>query len=289
MFFFSSLFFLLIVLFGIVTFTNMYTEAAEEEISETCRMLFDVVNHDSRTDLCMTEFVCGDDTKKLTYRESVRFENNILKHDYLVSLFLEKYPGNDLETIIGPNRVNNSRPHVWIIDDNPVGKLYVNFDRCHNIVEYSVVMDDIHITATYPFDDTISNNITVYEKDRYDLVKNLLGRHPPPKIQISEFGVWPDKIKCNESQDLYKQDGGNNYRNSGPTCLTLQAYQEMLKSGVNLSRYDDPKNTQCGESLELYRRGDTDGSGNGTPVCLTSQTYGKLLKRGMELGRYGDE
>ena len=40
--------------------------------------------------------------------------------------------------------VNNFRPDTWFIDDNPVGQLYVNFDICSNIVEYTLKIDDIY-------------------------------------------------------------------------------------------------------------------------------------------------
>ena len=251
------------------------------------------MDHDSRTDRCLTEYFCGDDTKKLTHLESDKLQRNILKNDYLVKTFLKKYPGNDLDVIEGPQTVNIDHWGLWRIDNNPDGALLVKLDRCYNIVDYYLTIGrHVDMLAIYPIHDAISDNITAFEKKRYDIAKMILGIHPPPKIQINEFSVWPDKIQCNEPQELYRWDDSNGDSNGEsvvPACLTSQIYEMILKQGAKLSRYDDPKNTQCGESLELYRRGDTDGSGNDTPVCLTPQTYGKLLKRGMELGRYGNE
>ena len=214
---------------------------------------------------------------------NVNFPNNeIMINDFQSVPLLQNKLGKSL-LIKEQTGMSYLFPDTWFIEDNPVGQLYVNFDICSYIVEYSVVIDGIYTTATCPFDDTIPNNITVYEKERYNVAKAILGKRLPPKIQINEFEIRPDEIQCNEPQELYRRGGSNNSSDCKPVCLTPQTHQMMLKRGVDQSRYDDPKNTQCGESQELYRRGDTDNTGDDTPVCLTQQTYEALLKRGVDL------
>ena len=76
-----------------------------------------------------------------------------------------------------------------------------------------------------------------FENGKYNIAKTILGKHPTPKVQISVFEIQPDKIQCNEPQELYKRDNSNADDSSdrGQTCLTPQTYEKLLKRGADLS------------------------------------------------------
>lgn len=114
-------------------------------------------------------------------------------------------------------------------DWKPYPMLYVAFDSCDNIDRYVYHRtENDTISARYPVADYIPDRVVLFEEDRYGVIKAIMGGHPPPPIQVSEFGMSPDEVRCNGGLGLYMRDGGL------PVCIMPQTYERLLERGLEL-------------------------------------------------------
>lgn len=189
-------------------------------------------------------------TVKERTRIQIAEQKIMLENDYIVQQFLRKHSEITLDD--SPiHIVNNQRPITWEItapqdlesvketedfrynlknSDKTmnVGKLYVNFDNCSYVTEYSYDVTDEKndsIKATYPFDDTDLENIATFEEERYHLAETIMERHMPPKVQMTEFNILPDWIQCNQGLELIQK-----YDNS-PTCVNVESIPKLTERG----------------------------------------------------------
>ena len=71
----------------------------------------------------------------------------------------------------------------------------------------------------------IHEQIATFEEKKYQLAETIMGRHMPPRIQINEFDMQPDKIRCNEGLILIQKHDGS------PACVTLETKTKLFERG----------------------------------------------------------
>ncbi len=192
---------------------------------------------DSLTVLCSYKWSCEN------YDYRIQHDRAALEEDYVVQQFLHKN-SLSLDGISGSTTNTDLHGGVWSIprdkkiwDEQTYPKLAVSFDVCSNVKQYTYFQSgNSPYVIKYPTDDwKHPEKVPIFEQQRYDLITTIMERHPPPKVQVSEFNILPEKIHCNEGLELYKRNDSGEI----PVCLKPQTYEQLLERGFDLSRYDD--------------------------------------------------
>ena len=175
-------------------------------------------------------------TVKERTRAQITEQKVILENDYIVKQFLRKHSDATLEGS-ALDIVNTLTPITWKITAPHnlesvkapnAAKLYVNFDNCSYITGY--FYDVTHregdgINAKYSYGHIDPEQLATFEEKKYQLAETIVGRHLPPRIQISELDMQPDKIRCNDGLErVFKHDGS-------PACVKEQSIPKMIERG----------------------------------------------------------
>jgi len=65
-----------------------------------------------------------------------------------------------------------------------------------------------------------NDNREKFQNTRYEIAKEILGKHTPPKIQTTEFERFPQDVHCNDGLSLYS------YKDK-PYCLKPSTYEKL--------------------------------------------------------------
>ena len=175
-------------------------------------------------------------TVKERTRAQIAEQKVTLENDYIVQQFLRKHPETTIER--APlDIVNTLTPITWKITvphnlesvkPTSAAKLYVNFDNCSYITGYFydvTYREGDGIRATYRYGDTDPEQVATFEEKKYQLAKTIIGEHMPPRIQINEFDMQPDKIRCNEGLILIQKHDGS------PACVKPYTASNLAERG----------------------------------------------------------
>ena len=75
-----------------------------------------------------------------------------------------------------------------------------------------------------------TNSITTVEV-KYEIAKRIIERHISPKVQMDEFGIKPDKVRCNDGRELFERG------NVSPVCVKPQTFEKLVQRGLDIGRY----------------------------------------------------
>ena len=248
-----------------------YADWEAERHADECQVIADrLTKYDvvPRAELCHYENFCKD------VQVTVSSSGGVLEDDYITQKFLDTNPLISLEIPKVDHRTHFFHFFTWYLyhDHDSYPQLSVSFDMCGNITQYYYKHGENELfDARYPTVDT-QEKIANFEDDRYEIIKAILGRHPPPDIQVSEFGKPLDETNCNgKDHELYVRNGDS------LICASPQAHAMMVERGLDV-RHPPPDETNCnGKDHELYvRNGDS-------LICTSPQTYAMMVERGLDV------
>ncbi len=228
-----SFFIFLLLFVPIMVFAEYSVPTEEQTLAETCTLYLDDLSEfpHSRNGICFAKEFCV--PSEYFHWLSDSDERIILKNDYTVKQFLYKYPDISLDGLGGSIKWSRHFMSSYLIPgstSNEGPKLGVIFDMCGNITRYSYHLENSEIIARYPGNDRILKDIKTFEDDKYNVIKAIMQRHPPPAIQMSEFNISLNEVHCNNGLELYIRD------NNIPVCLKPQTYEKILERGFNLQK-----------------------------------------------------
>ena len=251
------------------TISYSYADWEAERHADWCQELADeLTGYDvvPLAKLCSYESLCNN------FEPTLSDARAVLEDDYITQKFLDMNPpltlDNTYEGYVG-HRI------IWIMYDDRYfyPKLIINFDQCANLDSYVYkTSESEQVKVRYPIGNESRKNLDRYNDDRYEIIKTILGRHPPPDIQVSEFGKPLDETNCNgKDHELYVRNGDS------LICASPQAHAMMVERGLDV-RHPPPDETNCnGKDHELYvRNGDS-------LICASPQAYAMMVERGLDV------
>ncbi len=168
---------------------------------------------------------------------------SVLEEDYLTQLFLQNNEWGTINTRgqIGSFDIGNP----WMIgDDNrhEDKNLSVQMNVCNDITSYSYQNLKLYImekgddgkailTEEYEQEKNAIRSTVLSGEGKYEIAQRIIDKHPSPKVQMSEFGIPPNKIQCNEGLELFERN------NNVPVCLKPQTFEKLMERGFNIEHY----------------------------------------------------
>ena len=201
---------------------------ADQDKCERAAQWFSLIP-DSTTRSCEYRLYCEG------WRTKMPSHEDVLENDYLTQLFLHK---NDILLSSARTSYPNSFvPSVVVtMEIKRDSALTTTFNVCNDLVyytyrDYSVHMPeapDGHLKLFVPMPGTGKWNTEEAGQKKYEIAVHIMERHLSPKIQVREFYIPPDEVRCNEGLGLYMR-GGNT-----PVCIKPQTYEVLLGRGLGL-------------------------------------------------------
>ncbi|QLH06190.1 hypothetical protein [Nitrosopumilus ureiphilus] len=213
--------------------TAVFAEASEDDAKQDqCKYDYErtLTHPGSLTFSCLYRLNC--EGLKVTTDD----ERSMLENDYLTQLFLHKNPNMSLDEAL-ISGLSFDPASVWVIREKrqdmiiPYPSFAVTFNSCADITSYDYLpsekeQDEFRIR--HPQTSNATENLRVFGEDKYEIAARILDQHTSPKIQINEFNIQPNEIRCNDGLDLYKHNGNI------PVCVKPQTYEKLLERGFDL-------------------------------------------------------
>ena len=223
--------FLLLLLLSIPS-TMIFAELDDDKMASSQRMdkcEYFLQHPNDLHNMCMYKRSC--DGLEFTNEE----RKTVLKEDYLTQLFLQNNPWASLLRLGAIGNFDIENP--WLVGSQNYHQdrnMVVSLNACSDIT--SIDYQDLNLYIHEKGDDgramldigekNAYDSIVLVGEGKYEIAKRIIGKHLPPKVQIGEFGILPNKVQCNEGLARIFKVSGNS-----PACVTLQTKSELVERG----------------------------------------------------------
>ena len=226
----NTRFWMIITIMVPIIGTAVFAEASEDTVQEeNCKRVVEElsVNPDSIDDSCLYKLHC--EGLKFTTDDEIE----TLDNDYMTQLFFRNNPTLSLDDDAYKFGYSAFDPSsAWVIRENQDRRSYplfsVNFNSCAQITNYvydTSGKEQDHHSIRHLHSDNGTKDMNLFGEGKYAIVVSMLGHHVSPKIQINEFDILPDEIRCNEGRALIQK------HDDSPACIKEKSIPKLVERG----------------------------------------------------------